>query len=276
MHLQWCPTAFYALWDQAASRNAQLQLTQQQGAAVKDDVIPSSELPLPAAGLAGRNLYLHLCCSRSQSHFLVQSQDGMPKGMLPFTRWEEHDDGQWDGAAPLQLPGLGWSKLAPQSRWPPPLGQNMPVCFDYIFLHGFGHLSTAQWCWLSVSYPQRSLRMSSHSITSLGCDSSFNSWVISIPAQKSPAQTAGNSAVSTRCCQGESDAVLRQQGQAHHCFSQDDGAAAAPLALQTHCPASPGVTGQGCLPSASQPQLWVFTIVKNCVLKNCYWLTYFS
>lgn len=34
--------------------------TQQQGDAVKDNVIPSSDLSAP--GLAGRNLYLHPCC----------------------------------------------------------------------------------------------------------------------------------------------------------------------------------------------------------------------
>lgn len=47
--------------------------------------------------------------------------------MLPSTDWEEGDAGQRDGAALLQPPDLAWSKLAPPSRCPPTVGQNMPA-----------------------------------------------------------------------------------------------------------------------------------------------------
>lgn len=45
----------------------------------------------------------------------------------------EGDDGQWDGAVPLQPPELGWNGLAVQDRCPPTLGENTATCFNYIF-----------------------------------------------------------------------------------------------------------------------------------------------
>lgn len=111
----------------------------------------------------------------------------------------EGNDGQWDRAVPLQPLELGWSGLA----LPPTLGQNTATCFNYIFLQGFGLLSSEQWCWLSVSYPLWSLRISLHGIISLVCDSSFYLQTTTIPEQKSPAWIAGNSTVSAQYYQGE-------------------------------------------------------------------------
>lgn len=128
-------------------------------------------------------------------------QDGRPVH-APICM-SESDDGQWDRAAAHQPPELGWRGLALQDICPPTLGQNMAACFNYIFLQGFGLLSTEQWCMLSVSYPLWSLRISLHGIISLVRDSSFYLQTITIPEQKSPAWIAGNSTVSSQYYQGE-------------------------------------------------------------------------
>lgn len=52
-------------------RTAPTHAHQQGAAAIEDVIVPLLNLPLPAAGLVGRNLYLHLCCFRSQFGFLV-------------------------------------------------------------------------------------------------------------------------------------------------------------------------------------------------------------
>lgn len=204
-----CSAGWGNTWKCTAPTHAQ-----SQGAAVEGTVVPLLDFPPPVAGLVGRNLCLHPCCFRPQSWY----HPIFPSNLTHWTqledaRWKaqvhalfcmrESDDGQWDRAAPLQPPELGWSGLALQDRCPPTEGQNMAACFNNIFLHGLRLLSTEQWCWLSVNYPLWSLRISLRGIISLVCDSSFYLQTITIPEQKSPAWIAGNSIVSAEHYQGE-------------------------------------------------------------------------
>lgn len=135
------------------------------------------------------------------------------------------------------------------------------------FLHGFELLSTDNQHCCSVSYPQQSLRISLHGIISLGCDSSFDSWVVAIPVRKSPARIASTSAASALCCQG-AWCCLGQQGQAQRCFSQNDSAAAVPLALKTTALPDHGWVSPAdhLLPHSPKPLQYLKTVLKKTLL----------
>lgn len=280
MHSQWSPTAFYELRGQAAHRNAQLRLML---SGEELQLKTSSHYQISSCLQQGWREETCTSASAASGHNLASWYNPIFTSNLTRKTQLQNARQKAQVHAPFCQLGREWRRAAGQSSTASATraglegagpSEQMPshtrakhACLLWLhFLHGFGLLSTEQWCWLPVSYPQRSLRISLHSIISSGCDSSFNSRAITIPAQKSPDRIAGTSAASALRCQGE------------RCCPQAVRTGASPLrpgwcGRSTSCTANPPPWQPGgdpallrasSLPAAAR----VFTTVKNGIHKK--------